>query len=120
MYSPMETLATPQLSRASALDASGLQRPSVVGARVRAAAIGVMDETRRGAAPRERHVQRREGEMAVNVPTGCPAHHSPREEIENHREIPLGSNSGGLRRLLAVVAGYEAARRLRSDEAQRS
>ena len=34
-----------------------------------------------------RHVQRREGEMAVNVPTGCPAHHSPREEVENHREI---------------------------------
>jgi len=25
--------------------------------------------------------------MAVNVPTGCPAHHSPREEVENHREI---------------------------------
>ena len=75
----------------AALEAFGVQGLSVVGARVRAAAIGVVNETGGRAPPRQRRVQRGEREVAIDNVLAVVAQPTTRleEQVQNHGQVQL-------------------------------
>ena len=89
-----------------------LENPLVVLARIRAALIGMMQETRRWLTAFQRHVERPHDEMAIVDRADGPADQEARVEIENRREIELPAAADHeLRR----VAGPPLVRRVRDE-----
>ena len=63
----------------------------VVLARVRAALVGVVQQTAVGTAPLQRHLERLDRQMPVVHRADRPADDEPREQIEDHRQVELAA-----------------------------
>src|SRR3954470_7574444 len=70
-------------------DGGGLQDLAVVASGILAAAIGVMHETRRGAAPLDRHGQRGYGKFGTHMIAHRPANNFAGEQVEDHGSVAL-------------------------------